>query len=85
MSHRVAPFYDADTGPRVAISRFSATWPHEVRSLASEFLNNFVRITVGNEDTSAALSIEQRITICDSDYEKEQKLVTTSRNGRLLR
>lgn len=55
------------------LNRFSATWPYEVRSLAGEFLNNIIHITVGNEDTSAALSIEQRITICDSDYEKEEK------------
>ena len=34
---------------------FSATWPEEIRSLASSFLrcDDLVRVTVGSEDLSA--------------------------------
>jgi ATP-dependent RNA helicase DBP3 len=49
----------------------SATWPESVRRLASTFLNNPVRITVGSDELSANKRIEQIVEVLDSGREKE--------------
>ena len=38
---------------------FSATWPSAIQRLASEFLCNPVRLTIGSEELSAAHSVHQ--------------------------
>ena len=38
---------------------FSATWPTEIQRLASEFLSDPVKITIGSQDLSASHSVSQ--------------------------
>ena len=38
---------------------FSATWPPAIQKLASEFLAEPVRVTVGSQDLSASHSVKQ--------------------------
>jgi superfamily II DNA/RNA helicase len=60
--------------PDRQISLFTATWPKEVRSLASELMgNSFYRLTVGGE-VSPAKSVSQHIEICE-EYEKLDLLI----------
>ncbi|KAL7676957.1 hypothetical protein ACOME3_003206 [Neoechinorhynchus agilis] len=52
---------------------FSATWPHEVRKLANEFLSHACYVTIGDRDLSANHNITQIVEIC-SEYEKDYKV-----------
>merc|ERR1719384_2039809 len=55
---------------------FTATWPSQVRSLASEFLQRPVHIQIGKSDALATNSdIDQRVVMVGSEEEKQQKLV----------
>ncbi|PNF14191.1 ATP-dependent RNA helicase p62 [Cryptotermes secundus] len=54
---------------------WSATWPKEVRSLAEEFLNNYVQVNIGSLQLAANHNIVQNVEVCQ-EYEKEQKLAT---------
>lgn len=54
---------------------WSATWPKEVQSLASEFLRDYIQINVGSLSLSANHNILQIIDVCQ-EYEKETKLST---------
>lgn len=38
---------------------FSATWPSSIQKLASEFLCNPVKVTIGSSDLSASHSVTQ--------------------------
>lgn len=59
---------------------WSATWPNEVRSLASEFLlPDHTQVTVGSTDLCANHNIKQVIHICD-EFEKERKLLDILRD-----
>lgn len=51
---------------------WSATWPKEIRTLAEDFLKDYIRITVGSEELTANPNIDQRIEIC-SHFEKEER------------
>ena len=54
---------------------FSATWPKEVQHLASEFLNNPVHISIGDENKlNANKNIEQHILVVKR-HEKENKVL----------
>lgn len=53
---------------------WSATWPKEVRSLAEEFLNNYVQVNIGSLQLAANHNIVQNVEVCQ-EYEKEQKWV----------
>ncbi|GBG72803.1 hypothetical protein CBR_g12371 [Chara braunii] len=44
---------------------FSATWPQAVGQLASEFLNNPLKITVGSEDLAANHSVTQIVEVLE--------------------
>lgn len=44
---------------------WSATWPEEVRSLAEEFLRNYIQVNVGSLDLFANHSIKQIIKVCE--------------------
>ncbi|KAK9843203.1 hypothetical protein WJX74_008611 [Apatococcus lobatus] len=44
---------------------FSATWPSAIQRLASEFLCNPVRLTIGSEELSAAHSVHQIVEVID--------------------
>lgn len=52
---------------------WSATWPKEVRKLASDFMHNFVTINVGSLQLSANHNILQIVDVCQ-EHEKEFKL-----------
>jgi len=51
---------------------WSATWPKEVRTLAEDFIKDFVQINVGSLSLSANHNILQIIDVC-SESEKEGK------------
>lgn len=44
---------------------FSATWPSSIRKLASEFLCNPARVTVGSEDLAASHTVKQVVEVVD--------------------
>ncbi|GBM40032.1 putative ATP-dependent RNA helicase DDX17 [Araneus ventricosus] len=58
---------------------FSATWPDEVRSLAEEFLSNYVQVNVGGMQLSANHKIKQIVEILDEE-EKDVKLLELLKN-----
>ncbi|KAH8928430.1 DEAD-domain-containing protein [Atractiella rhizophila] len=67
---------------------FSATWPKEVKALASEYLKEFIQVTIGSLDLSANLNITQIVEVC-TDFEKRGKLVKhlekiCQENGKVL-
>jgi hypothetical protein len=49
----------------------SATWPESVRRLASTFLSDPVKITVGSDELSANKRIEQVVEVLDNGRDKE--------------
>ena len=51
---------------------WSATWPKEVQGLASDFLNDYVHITVGSMGLTANHKILQIVDVCD-ETEKDYK------------
>ncbi|KAK4705611.1 ATP-dependent RNA helicase DDX5/DBP2, partial [Phenoliferia sp. Uapishka_3] len=53
---------------------FSATWPREVQKLASEYLKDFIMVTIGSLELSANQNITQIVEVT-SDYEKRTKLI----------
>jgi len=44
---------------------FSATWPSSIRKLASEFLCNPARVTIGSEDLAASHTVKQVVEVVD--------------------
>ena len=44
---------------------FSATWPNTIRKLASEFLCNPARVTIGSEDLAASHSVRQIVQVVE--------------------
>ena len=55
---------------------FTATWPREVQSLASEFLHKPVQINIGDSDTlNANKAIKQHI-LCLKEFEKPEALMS---------
>ncbi|WWC93083.1 uncharacterized protein L201_008048 [Kwoniella dendrophila CBS 6074] len=59
---------------------FSATWPESVRRLASTFLHNPIRITVGSDELSANKRIEQVVEVLDNSRDKDGRLLYHLRN-----
>ena len=53
---------------------FSATWPQSVRALASTFMIDPVRVTVGSEELTANKRVEQVIEVLDDQRQKDWKL-----------
>lgn len=53
---------------------FSATWPEAVRRLASAFLRDPVRVTVGSDDLTANSRVEQCIEVLEDAREKDALL-----------
>lgn len=52
----------------------SATWPESVRRLASTFLKDPIRVTVGSDELSANKRIEQIVEVIDDPRQKEYVL-----------
>lgn len=52
---------------------WSATWPKEVRQLASDFQNDFIQVNIGSMDLSANHRITQIVEIV-SDFDKRDRM-----------
>lgn len=52
---------------------WSATWPKDVRQLASDYLNDFIQVNVGSMDLSANHRITQIVEVV-SEFEKREKM-----------
>ncbi|XP_056630263.1 ATP-dependent RNA helicase p62-like [Diorhabda sublineata] len=52
---------------------WSATWPKEVRKLATDFLKDYVQVNIGSLQLSANHNILQIVDVCQ-EFEKEFKL-----------
>lgn len=53
----------------------SATWPESVRRLASTFLTNPIKVTVGSDELSANKRISQNVEVLDSSRDKDPRLL----------
>ncbi|PLB37744.1 DEAD-box ATP-dependent RNA helicase DBP2 [Aspergillus candidus] len=53
---------------------WSATWPKEVRQLASDFLQDYIQVNIGSMDLSANHRITQIVEVV-SDFEKRDKMI----------
>ncbi|EEB08909.1 ATP-dependent RNA helicase Dbp3 [Schizosaccharomyces japonicus yFS275] len=53
---------------------FSATWPESVRELASTFLKDPVKITIGSDELAASHNITQIVEVIDDPRQKEYRL-----------
>jgi ATP-dependent RNA helicase DDX5/DBP2 len=53
---------------------WSATWPKEVRALASDFLNDFIQVNIGSMDLAANHRITQIVEVV-SESEKRDKMI----------
>ncbi|BEJ17363.1 hypothetical protein CspHIS471_0607640 [Cutaneotrichosporon sp. HIS471] len=61
--------------PKRQTVMFSATWPESVRRLASTFLTNSVKVTVGSDELSANKRITQVVEVFDNPRDKDQRLL----------
>ncbi|RQM06420.1 hypothetical protein DH86_00002269 [Scytalidium sp. 3C] len=52
---------------------WSATWPKEVRALASDFLNDFIQVNIGSMELSANHRITQIVEVV-SEFEKRDRM-----------
>ncbi|KAK0388432.1 hypothetical protein NLU13_4676 [Sarocladium strictum] len=53
---------------------WSATWPKEVRAMASDFLNDFIQVNIGSLDLSANHRITQIVEVV-SEMEKRDRMI----------
>ncbi|KAJ5938554.1 hypothetical protein N7466_001688 [Penicillium verhagenii] len=53
---------------------WSATWPKDVRQLASDFLSDYIQVNVGSTDLSANHRINQIVEVV-SDFEKRDRMI----------
>lgn len=53
---------------------WSATWPKEVKSLAEDFLKDYIQVNIGALQLSANHRILQIIDVC-TESEKDHKLI----------
>jgi len=53
---------------------WSATWPKEVRQLASDYQQDFIQVNIGSMDLSANHRITQIVEVT-TDFEKRDKLI----------
>ena len=60
--------------PRRRTLMFTATWPEEIRQIASEFLDNPVRVNVGSVDLAANTRVTQTVEVIDGN-KKEARLI----------
>jgi ATP-dependent RNA helicase DBP3 len=78
------------TNPNRQTVMFSATWPESIRKLASEFLKNPVKVTIGSDDLEANKNVSQFVEVLDDPFAKDRKLIQllkkyhASRKNRVL-
>ena len=53
---------------------WSATWPKEIRALASDFLRNPIQVTIGSLELTANKNVKQEFQFC-SGYEKSKTFI----------
>lgn len=53
---------------------WSATWPKEVRQLASDYLTDFIQVNIGSLDLSASHNITQVVEVV-SEHEKRDRMI----------
>lgn len=53
---------------------WSATWPKEVRALASDFLNDFIQVNIGSMELAANHRITQIVEVV-TDMEKRDRMI----------
>lgn len=65
---------------------WSATWPREVRTLALNYMKDFVQVTIGDDDLKANVKILQKVDVVN-EREKKRKLLEyleEFRSGRVI-
>lgn len=68
---------------------WSATWPKEVRQLASDYQQNFIQVNIGSHDLAANHRITQIVEVV-SDFEKRERMskhlekIMEDRNHKIL-
>jgi ATP-dependent RNA helicase DDX5/DBP2 len=68
---------------------WSATWPKEVRQLASDFLNDYIQVNIGSMDLSANHRITQIVEVV-TEFDKRDRMtkhleaVMEDRNNKIL-
>ncbi|KAL8291888.1 hypothetical protein RQP46_002146 [Phenoliferia psychrophenolica] len=60
--------------PDRQVLMFSATWPRDVANLASQYLGDYIQVTIGSLDVAANLAITQKIEVT-GDFEKRSLLI----------
>ncbi|RKP19192.1 DEAD-domain-containing protein, partial [Rozella allomycis CSF55] len=69
---------------------FSATWPNSVRQLASEFLKNPVKITIGFDELTSNTNVTQIVEVIQEPRDRDNKLISllkkyhSSRSNRVI-
>ena len=58
--------------PDRQLCMWSATWPKEIRKLAEDFLEDYVKINIGSLELAANHNIEQNVLVC-SQRDKKPK------------
>jgi ATP-dependent RNA helicase DDX5/DBP2 len=61
---------------------WSATWPREVRTLAQDFLQDYIQVNVGSQELTANANITQKFEFCQQN-DKLSKLSDLLSNGML--
>ncbi|EJW03398.1 hypothetical protein EDEG_02255 [Edhazardia aedis USNM 41457] len=62
------------TNPDRQTLMWSATWPREVKSLALNYMKDFIQVNIGEDDLAANKNIEQRV-ICIENHSKKTELI----------
>lgn len=68
---------------------WSATWPKDVRQMASDFLNDYIQVNIGSLELSANHRITQIVEVV-SDFEKRDRMtkhleqIMEDRNNKIL-
>jgi ATP-dependent RNA helicase DBP3 len=79
--------WTAQKGRQTAM--FSATWPKEIRELAEEFLTDPVKVTVGDDDLTANVRVQQNVEVI-AERDRDARLLEllaqchSSRTNRVL-
>jgi ATP-dependent RNA helicase DBP3 len=56
------------------VAMFSATWPLQIRALASEFLRNAVKVTIGSKELAANVKILQIVEVIEPEA-RDRRLI----------
>lgn len=67
---------EQQTRQQAQIAMFSATWPKSIKTLAEDYLTNYVHATVGclSESHAVNLHIRQIVDFCPNEQQKKEKL-----------